>query len=273
MTEIAPHRMTDVPFFCCDGPVVDLSHSPEAFFTTNPEDYDVTPRHLRFPALPPTPEQTLLDEIYAETNVAEPLDVLRWWDPATLSHVQRVGLLAGKAALQIGLTLPEAKIIMRAGLLHDYGKAHPEVQQAIHSPKTFVQDPSLFQTVRKHPWYGVQMLTPYGHSGNVLQIVGNHHSLQGERSYGVFSELYDLPERDGRRPSTKRALHIVAACDVFDALWLAPLTAERAYQRNTGERYRDSEQLAAALGSLHISDAVRQIVYGFATEPSGFERN
>lgn len=258
------------PFTCCGEPVTDLSHDASELLVAwaGAQDYgrkSEIPRQRTSLDAPPRGDEILAD-VWGESNVMQPLAEMAKGDQKTFNHAIRVGAFAANTSLQLGLTEEEARIVTRAALLHDHGKLDSEVQAAIHSPRTVGQDPSLYNAIQRHPWHGVRLLTPYGHSPNVLQVVGNHHSLQTERpSYGVFSSMANLPETDGRRPDTQRALEIVAACDLFDAIGVAPHTGERGYQQHTGETY-NTGRLAAALGSLRIRDAVRQAVFDLTNE-------
>lgn len=254
------------PFVCCTEPITDLSHDAEDLFVPYGEqrsDDFFASTHYPLPDYASADE--LLFAVCSEPAVFAPLEVVVQADASTYKHAMRVGNCAARAALALELDMSEAKIAVRAALLHDHGKVHPEVQAAIHAPSTVQSNPSLYDSIRLHPWHGVRMLAPYCHSANVLQVVGNHHSLQTERpAYGVFSHMVNMPEADGLRPYTGRLLEIVAASDLFDALWNAPQARERRYQELTGESYANLDFLQVALSSLRISDRVRQTVYDFA---------
>lgn len=263
------------PFACCGEPITDLSHDARellAFSDERQADDFLALTYYPLPANAGADE--LLFAVYSEPTVFTPLEVVAHTDTSTYKHAMRVGSCAARAALTLGLDIPEAKIAVRGALLHDHGKVHPEVQAAIHSPLTIQNNPTLYDSIRLHPWHGVRMLAPYCHSANVLQVIGNHHSLQTERpAYGVFSHMVSMPEDDGLRPDTGRLLEIVAASDLFDALWNAPRARERQYQKFTGEPYGNLEFLQVALSSLCISDSVRQTVYDCARSNQAFNTN
>ena len=142
-------------------------------------------------------------------------------DRYTRGHSQRVGDLARKFALHVGLGSDTAERIRIAGLLHDIGKiAVPERLLNKNGPLTRDE----FLRVIDHPVIGEEMVRPLTTLGAVLQLIRHHHERYDGRGYpdGLAGEQI---------PYEVRLLSIV---DAYDALTShrsyrpAPLTHEAA---------------------------------------------
>ena len=142
-------------------------------------------------------------------------------DRYTRGHSQRVGDLARKFALHVGLGSDTAERIRIAGLLHDIGKiAVPERLLNKNGPLTRDE----FLRVIDHPVIGEEMVRPLTTLGAVLQLIRHHHERYDGRGYpdGLSGEQI---------PYEVRLLSIV---DAYDALTShrsyrpAPLTHEAA---------------------------------------------
>jgi putative two-component system response regulator len=133
-------------------------------------------------------------------------------DRYTRGHSQRVGDLARKFALHVGLRSMDAERIRTAGLLHDIGKiAVPENLLNKQGPLTRDE----FMRVIDHPVIGEEMVRPLTTLTSVLKLIRHHHERYDGRGYP-----------DGLRgdaiPYEVRLLSIV---DAYDAL-----TSHRAYR-------------------------------------------
>jgi len=133
-------------------------------------------------------------------------------DRYTRGHSQRVGDLARKFALYVGLRPSDAERIRIAGLLHDIGKiAVPEKLLNKQGPLTRDE----FMRVIDHPVIGEEMVRPLTTLTSVLKMIRHHHERYDGRGYP-----------DGLRgdaiPYEVRLLSIV---DAYDAL-----TSHRAYR-------------------------------------------
>lgn len=133
-------------------------------------------------------------------------------DRYTRGHSQRVGDLARKFAMHVGLPAEVAERIRTAGLLHDIGKiAVPEKLLNKKGPLTRDE----FLRVIDHPVIGEEMVRPLTTLTSVLQLIRHHHERYDGRGYP-----------DGLRgeniPYEVRLLSIV---DAYDAL-----TSHRAYR-------------------------------------------
>ncbi|CAG7633072.1 Cyclic di-GMP phosphodiesterase response regulator RpfG [Paenibacillus solanacearum] len=136
-------------------------------------------------------------------------------DDETGQHTQRVGKMAGKIALALGLPEHEAELIQLATPLHDIGKIGiPD--GILLKPGRFT--PEEFEQMKLHTSIGADILA--GSQFPVLQlagtIAGSHHEKWNGTGYpnGLKREEIPLPGR------------IVAIADFFDAL-----THERPYKK------------------------------------------
>jgi putative two-component system response regulator len=133
-------------------------------------------------------------------------------DPYTRGHSQRVGDLARKFALHVGLEPEAAERIRVAGLLHDIGKiAVPEKLLNKKGPLTRDE----FLRVIDHPVIGEEMVRPLNTLASVLQLIRHHHERYDGRGYpdGLTGD---------KIPYEVRLLSIV---DAYDAI-----TSHRAYR-------------------------------------------
>jgi putative two-component system response regulator len=133
-------------------------------------------------------------------------------DRYTRGHSQRVGDLARKFALHVGIRAADAERIRIAGLLHDIGKiAVPERLLNKNGPLTRDE----FLRVIDHPVIGEEMVRPLTTLNSVLQLIRHHHERYDGRGYpdGLKGDAI---------PYEVRVLSIV---DAYDAL-----TSHRAYR-------------------------------------------
>jgi putative two-component system response regulator len=169
-------------------------------------------------------------------------------DRYTRGHSQRVGDLARKFALHIGLSAEEAERIRVAGLLHDIGKiAVPE--RLLNKDGPLTRDE--FMRVIDHPVIGEEMVRPLAALANVLEMIRHHHERFDGRGYP-----------DGLRGATiPFEVRLLSIVDAYDALTShrayrpAPLTHEAALgtlrREAAGGKWDPDmvEQFAAMLGA------------------------
>ncbi|PYQ29296.1 MAG: hypothetical protein DMF56_13590 [Acidobacteria bacterium] len=133
-------------------------------------------------------------------------------DRYTRGHSQRVGDLARKFALYVGLRPADAERIRIAGLLHDIGKiAVPEQLLNKQGPLTREE----FMRVIDHPVIGEEMVRPLTTLSSVLKLIRHHHERYDGRGYP-----------DGLRGDTiPHEVRLLSIVDAYDAL-----TSHRAYR-------------------------------------------
>ena len=133
-------------------------------------------------------------------------------DRYTRGHSQRVGDLARKFALHVGLAPEIAERIRTAGLLHDIGKiAVPERLLNKRGPLTRDE----FLRVIDHPVIGEEMVRPLTTMAAVLQLIRHHHERYDGRGYPDGLSGTNIPYE----------VRLLSIVDAYDAL-----TSHRAYR-------------------------------------------
>ncbi|HEX9983805.1 MAG TPA: HD domain-containing phosphohydrolase [Thermoanaerobaculia bacterium] len=142
-------------------------------------------------------------------------------DHYTRGHSQRVGDLARRFALHVGLSDATAERIRTAGLLHDIGKiAVPEALLNKEGPLSRDE----FLRVIDHPVIGEEMVRPLTTLTSVLQLIRHHHERYDGRGYPDGLRGDDIPFE----------VRLLSIVDAYDALTShrsyrpAPLTHEAA---------------------------------------------
>jgi putative nucleotidyltransferase with HDIG domain len=145
-------------------------------------------------------------------------------DVYTRGHSERVGASSRELALRIGMSIAEADIVARAGLLHDIGKIGiPE--GLLRKPGPLTQDE--WAVMRRHPVIGAQIVAPFEFFAPGTIVIRHHHERFDGSGYpdGLSGASIPLGAR------------IVAVADVYDAL-----TSDRPY--------RPAMSMEAALAEL-----------------------
>jgi putative nucleotidyltransferase with HDIG domain len=93
-------------------------------------------------------------------------------DPYTADHQQRVGVLAGFIAKEIGLTDFQVKGIYVAGLLHDIGKAAIPLE-ILNKPGKL--SASEFDVVKNHSQVGYDILKEIDFPWSITEAILQHH--------------------------------------------------------------------------------------------------
>jgi putative nucleotidyltransferase with HDIG domain len=125
--------------------------------------------------------------------------------PHTAGHSERVALTALRIAGRLGTTSAEMQSIRRAALLHDLGKlAIPN--RILEKPGKL--DPAEWQTVKKHPYYTMEIVRRICGFSDIAEIAASHHEkLDGSGYY-----------RNLTAPRLPLAARILAVADIFEAL-------------------------------------------------------
>lgn len=145
---------------------------------------------------PAAEEQTYAIRIVAEAmqepavlELQRPLDEAH--DQETLDHSARVAVAAVIMGQRVGLSSDEIPLIAKAGLVHDVGKADPEIQPYMHSLDTFEGEAKQkFLPFRnRHPDIAANQimateLWEEPHKTIIADAARAHHAFKVEGSYG-----------------------------------------------------------------------------------------
>jgi HD-GYP domain-containing protein (c-di-GMP phosphodiesterase class II) len=179
-------------------------------------------------------------------------------DHYTRGHSERVGMLSRLVGRELGLSRAELQDLEWAGLLHDVGK--------IGIPEVILSKPGRlslteFESIKRHPRIGYEILRPIASFERVLTGVLHHHEQPDGNGYP--SGL-----RGDAVPLIARIIHVA---DTFDAL-----TSTRSYRR-AFQVERACEIMRQDAGSrldagvidvfLRVLEAYRQ------ADPGGFAAN
>jgi putative nucleotidyltransferase with HDIG domain len=152
-----------------------------------------------------------VERLYLEIFDAMSRDVDRK-DPYTKGHSDRVASMALLLAREVGLKGTQLKCIVAGALLHDIGKI--KVDDAIlNKPGRLTDDE--FAVIKRHPQYGLDLLTGKEFPWDIRPIIHQHHERVKGSGYpaGLKGDEIAIGAR------------IVCISDVFDAL-----TSDRVYR-------------------------------------------
>lgn len=137
-------------------------------------------------------------------------------DAYTRGHSERVAELSRRIAVVLGLDGDDVQAIGEAGLLHDIGKIGV-LEPTLRKPGPLT--PEEWQTMRRHPVVGAQIVAPFDFFARSTPLIRHHHERWDGSGYpdGLAGHAIPLGAR------------IVAVADVFDAL-----TSTRPYRAAVG---------------------------------------
>ena len=139
-------------------------------------------------------------------------------DRETEGHTQRVTKLTEQIAKSIGITGNELLNIRRGSLLHDIGKVGvPDRILNKRGPLTNNE----WKTMRKHPQFAYDMLSPIAYLHGALDIPYCHHEKWDGSGYPRGLKAEEIP----------LAARIFAVVDVYDAL-----ISDRPYRKGWSKR-------------------------------------
>lgn len=128
-------------------------------------------------------------------------------DPYTSGHSQRVSLLAGKIAEEMGLSRLRIQRVRMAALLHDVGKIEAVYTEILRKPDSLTEEER--RIIESHVTKGEQLLRDLASvPEEVVKAVRHHHEREDGNGYpdGLLSE--DIPT----------GAKIIAVCDAVDAM-------------------------------------------------------
>jgi putative nucleotidyltransferase with HDIG domain len=120
-------------------------------------------------------------------------------------HSRRVAAFSDMVTRRLGMSDEERRRVHFAGLLHDIGKVHLDLDLLRGEGKL---TPEKRAEIRKHPALGVEILRPISLWEDILPIILAHHERWDGKGYprGIAGEEIPLGAR------------IVALAEVFDAI-------------------------------------------------------
>lgn len=164
-------------------------------------------------------------------------------DPYTRGHSARVVDYALLISDELGLSQDEKVEIRNAGILHDIGKV-AIADHILGKPGTLSEEE--MEVIKKHPGFGVDILTPLPFLKGELSIILEHHERVDGNGYHNVDEK-DIP----------LASRIIAVADSYDAMtsdrpYRKAYSKEKAIQElkeNTGSQF-DPQVVEAFLSAL-----------------------
>jgi HD-GYP domain-containing protein (c-di-GMP phosphodiesterase class II) len=169
------------------------------------------------------------------------VEVVELRDPYTAGHSRRVAAMARAIALELGLTVEEADAIEDAGNVHDLGKV--AIDPAVLLKPGKLTD-AEWAEMKRHPVYGVEVLSRFESYRAGLPLVRGHHESWDGSGYpdGLRGTAIPLGAR------------ILAVADTWDAL-----TSDRPY-RTGMERERATRIMTEGAGSQWDPDIVAALL-------------
>ncbi|MDP1715653.1 MAG: HD domain-containing protein [Anaerolineales bacterium] len=139
-------------------------------------------------------------------------------DPYTHGHSQGVTYLAVELGKQIGLIPAELELLEFAALLHDVGKISVPDQILRKKEKL---TPSEWESIRLHPYHGIQIIHPVAALAKIEPWIYHHHEKWDGSGYpdGLRGEDIPLEAR------------IIAIADSYNAM-----TTDRPYRRALSQK-------------------------------------
>lgn len=158
-------------------------------------------------------------------------------DPYTAGHQQRVALLAGAVAEEIGLSRSRVNGVRVAGTLHDLGKIYVPAE-ILNRPGRLTE--AEFNLIKAHPKVGYEILKEIEFEWPVADIVLQHHERMSGTGYprGLAGEQILMEAR------------IIAVADVVETIH-----SHRPYRPAVGIE-RALEEIEKHRGTLYDRDAV-----------------
>jgi response regulator RpfG family c-di-GMP phosphodiesterase len=133
-------------------------------------------------------------------------------DRYTAGHSERVATYAMYLATRLGLSQEQIEIVRQSALMHDIGKIGCVLN--LNKPGKLTQDE--YETFKRHPGYGRDILEPIRFLHPLIPGVHLHHERWDGRGYPLGLKGPDVP----------LMARIIAVADTYDAM-----TSDRAYRR------------------------------------------
>jgi len=154
----------------------------------------------------------ILTQAGRDAQVSAALEHLKWFEPYTAEHSQRVGLIAGAIALELGLSETEVTLTVASGCLHDIGKSGVSLDY-LCKPSALSEEEYL--EVKRHPELGARLIQACPALLELMPGILYHHERYDGLGYpfGLKGEEIPLIAR------------VIAVADTYDAM-----TSHRVYR-------------------------------------------
>jgi putative nucleotidyltransferase with HDIG domain len=171
-------------------------------------------------------------------------------DPRAARHGAAVARFSRDIAVQRGLSEQDRELAQTAGLLHDIGRF--ALSDRVMERGATLTDPD-WQTIRRHPTIGADLLRDVGLYGPVAKIVRAHHERWDGRGYPDGLEGEEIPE----------IARIVAVAEVYDTL-----TAPDTYRTpmNSFEALTELRRVAGKQLDPEIVESLAEVLAGRGTD-------
>jgi putative nucleotidyltransferase with HDIG domain len=126
-------------------------------------------------------------------------------DPRAARHAAGVAAFSRDIAEAVGMSARDCELAHTAGLLHDIGRFGLS-DRVMEKGRTLTEQD--WETIRRHPELGADMLRDLGMYGPVAEIVRAHHERIDGRGYPDGLKGDDIPE----------LARIVAVAETYDTL-------------------------------------------------------
>ncbi len=188
-------------------------------------------------------------QIDLNSNLLLNLSHLKTYDFYLFSHVVNVCVLSVIIGKELKMSSDELKELGMTALLHDFGMI--KIDPAIYNQESKLT-PEQWQEVRKHPDYGVELLSGNDFSSEVLQGIQQHHERINGSGYPNGLKGAEISQYG----------KIIAVADVYDAC-ISP--------RKHRKRFTPYEALKILLGDSHLFEIkiLKAFIASMAIYPIG----
>lgn len=163
-----------------------------------------------------------IDQAAGASDIGDWLQVVWSYDDLTYQHCMLVAGLAASFAHQLGFSVEDRKLVTRAAVLHDIGKARIPLE-ILHKPGAL--DDAEQAVMRTHPAIGHAMLLAQGgFRPEVLAAVRSHHEYLDGSGYPDGLAGCQIPD----------LVRMITICDIYAALierrsYKPPMVPDQAY--------------------------------------------
>lgn len=134
-------------------------------------------------------------------------------DRYTEGHTERVGEIASRIAVEMGLAEEEVELVRLGAVLHDIGKIG--FSDRLFLPHEGKNPEDVVREITRHPATGSEILKDLDFLGAALSFIHCHHERPDGRGYPRHLKDPDIP----------LGAKIIAVADAYDAM-----TTDRPYQ-------------------------------------------